>query len=262
MMEVLKCHQRIIREKLEITESNNLFGRYWENIDLSKDNAVVKEITRKEALPLILKYGWLGTLPVHFTKFVGLYFDNYLVGATCFHNNKIAGKYSLFSYPAWCLGRGACVHFAPNWAGSFLVSSACKLLFNKSHPVFVVAYSDYDAGEIGTIYQACNWTFLGKIKAQVWRDKNGKDCSITPHTRAVTGFARRKNPKLKATKEQIKVEVDKLIKDGYTKVKKERGKYAYAYGLKCKKKRIMQKILKENQKPYLKRNGSNKSNKK
>ncbi len=51
MMEVLKCHQRIIREKLEITESNNLFGRYWENIDLSKDNAVVKEITRKESLP-------------------------------------------------------------------------------------------------------------------------------------------------------------------------------------------------------------------
>ncbi len=47
-----------------------------------------------------------------------------------------------------------------------------------------------------------------------------------------------------------------------SKVKKERGKYAYVYGLKCKEKRIMQKILKENQKPYLKRNGSNKSNKK
>tara|TARA_R100001163_G_C5039172_1_gene177674 strand:- start:367 stop:1128 length:762 start_codon:yes stop_codon:yes gene_type:complete len=252
-MKVGKCHQRIIREKLEIQEANNLFGKYWEKLNLSKENAIVKEITRKEALPLILKYEWLGTLPVNFTKFVGLYFDNYLVGAACFHNTKISGKYSLFGYEAWCLGRGACVHFAPNWAGSFLVSSACKLLFNNKSPIYVVAYSDFDAGEIGTIYQACNWTFLGKIKTQVWKDKYGKDCSISPHTRAVTGFQRKKNPELRATKEQIKIELDKLIKNGYTKVKKERGKYAYVYGKKCGKKKIMQNILKENANKYLKR---------
>ena len=40
-MEVNKCHQRIMRESLEIT--------------------------RKEALPLIRKYEWLGTFPVNFT---------------------------------------------------------------------------------------------------------------------------------------------------------------------------------------------------
>jgi hypothetical protein len=252
-MKVGKCHQRIIREELEVTEANNLFGKYWENINFSKDNAVVKEIRRKQALPLILKYEWLGTLPVNFTKFVGLYFDNYLTGVACFHNINVSGKYSLFGYPAWCLGRGACVHFAPNWAGSFLVSSACKLLFNKLKPVYIVAYSDYDAGEIGTIYQACNWVFLGKIKTQVWRDKNGKDCSIAPHTRAVTGFARRKNPELKATKEQIKMEIDKLYRDGYIKVKKERGKYAIVYGVNCKEKRIMRKILQSKSQKYLKR---------
>jgi len=252
-MKVGKCHQRIIREELEVTEANNLFGKYWENINFLKDNAVVKEIRRKQALPLILKYEWLGTLPVNFTKFVGLYFDNYLTGVACFHNINVSGKYSLFGYPAWCLGRGACVHFAPNWAGSFLVSSACKLLFNKLKPVYIVAYSDYDAGEIGTIYQACNWVFLGKIKTQVWRDKNGKDCSIAPHTRAVTGYQRKNNPELKATKEQIEIEIDKLHQEGYKKVKKERGKYAYVYGKKCKEKRIMQKILKEKSQKYFKR---------
>ena len=252
-MKVGKCHQRIIREELEVTEANNLFGKYWENINFSKDNAVVKEIRRKQALPLILKYEWLGTLPVNFTKFVGLYFDNYLTGVACFHNINVSGKYSLFGYPAWCLGRGACVHFSPNWAGSFLVSSACKLLFNKLKPGYIVAYSDYDAGEIGTIYQACNWVFLGKIKTQVWRDKNGKDCSIAPHTRAVTGYQRKNNPELKATKEQIQIEIDKLHQEGYKKVKKERGKYAYVYGKKCKEKRIMQKILKEKSQKYLKR---------
>ena len=253
MMEVGKCHQRVMREKFEDTDSHNLFGAYWETINFSKENAVIKEITRKESLPLILKYEWLGTLPINFTKFVGLYFDNYLVGVSCFHNTKISGKYSLFGYDAWCLGRGACVHFAPNWAGSFLVSSACKLLFGKLNPVFIVAYSDYDAGEIGTIYQACNWTFLGNIKTQVWKNKYGKDCSISPHTRAVTGFQRRKNPELRATKEQIKIETDKLIEQGYKKIKKERGKYAYVYGIKCKDKRIMQKILKEKSQKYLKR---------
>ena len=103
-MKVGKCHQRIIREELEVTEANNLFGKYWENINFSKDNAVVKEIRRKQALPLILKYEWLGTLPVNFTKFVGLYFDNYLTGVACFHNINVSGNYSLFGYPAWCLG--------------------------------------------------------------------------------------------------------------------------------------------------------------
>ena len=248
-----KAHQRVIREKASIEEEHNLFGRYWNDIDVSKKNATIKQITREQALPIILKYEWLGTLPVNFTKFVGLYFDNYLTGVACFHNINVSGKYSLFGYPAWCLGRGACVHFSPNWAGSFLVSSACKLLFNKLKPVYIVAYSDYDAGEIGTIYQACNWVFLGKIKTQVWRDKNGKDCSIAPHTRAVTGYQRKNNPELKATKEQIQIEIDKLHQEGYKKVKKERGKYAYVYGKKCKEKRIMQKILKEKSQKYLKR---------
>ena len=90
-----KAHQRIIREKMEIEESYNLFGEWWNEIDTSKSNAVVKKITREQALPIILKYEWLGTLPVNFIKFCGLYFDGALAGVVCFVEVKFGGRYTL-----------------------------------------------------------------------------------------------------------------------------------------------------------------------
>ena len=65
----MKAHQRIIREKMEIEESYNLFGEWWNDIDISKNNSTIKEITREQSLPVILKYEWLGSLPVNYIKF-------------------------------------------------------------------------------------------------------------------------------------------------------------------------------------------------
>jgi hypothetical protein len=33
----------------------------------------------------------------------------------------------------------------------------------------LIAYSDPAAGEIGTIYQACNWVYIGQTKSVTWR---------------------------------------------------------------------------------------------
>ena len=120
-------------------EKNNLdkyTGILFElKIGLNKDNAIVKQITRDTALPIILKYEWLGTLPVNFIKFCGLYFDGALSGVTCFVEVKFGGKYTLWNYPAICLGRGACVHWCPDWGGSYLIQKSLKLLFsNKTFP--------------------------------------------------------------------------------------------------------------------------------
>ena len=254
----MKAHQRIIREKASIEEEHNLFGKYWENINTSKENAQIKQITRKQALPIILKYEWLGTLPVNYNKFCGLYFNSALAGVTCFVEVKFGGKFTLYNYPAICLGRGACVHWCPEWGGSYLIQNSLKMLYGKDEPRYVVAFSDWDAGEIGTLYQACNWTYLGHKNTKEWVDRDGKRYDInTPAVRAVSGFARKNNKDLKATKEQRKVQEEKMIKEGYKLVSGAvRGKYATIIGKKNKTYRDMVKLLNNNKKPYPKRNNA------
>ena len=251
----LKAHQRIIREQMCIEEEHNLFGKWWEKIDITKNNAVVKEITRDTALPVIEKYEWLGTLPVNYKKFAGLYFNSALAGVVCFVDVKFGGKFTLFNYPAICLGRGACVHWCPDYGASFLIQKSLKLLFSKSNPKYVVAFTDSKAGEIGTIYQACSWIYLGSKKTKEWIDKNGKRYDTnTPSVRAVSGFARKNNKDLKATKEQRNEQILKMKKEGYELVNGPmRGKYATIVGMKNKIYRQMLKKLLKNKKPYPKR---------
>jgi len=249
------AYQKEIRERMAIEECQNLFGKWWKELDLSKENATVKEITRGQALPVILKYEWLGTLPVNYFKFCGLYFDGCLAGVTCFVEVKFGGKFSLWNYPAICLGRGACVHWSPEWAGSFLIQKSLKVLFKNNHPTYVVAFSDWGAGEIGTLYQACNWYYLGHKKTKEWIDVKGKRYDInTPSVRAVTGYDRKYNKELRATREQRQREIDIMLKDGYKLVDAPtRGKYATIIGNKNKKYREMVKLLDKNKKSYPKR---------
>jgi|10_taG_2_1085330.scaffolds.fasta_scaffold08421_5 hypothetical protein len=252
----MKAHQRIIREKKAIEDKNDIFEKWWQDIDCSKDNAVIKEIDRKTALPIILDYEWLGTLPVNYKRFCGLYFNNVLSGVICFVEVKFGGKFTLWNYPAVCLGRGACTHWCPNWCSSYLIQNGLKLLYSKDEPKYVVAFSDWGAGELGTIYQACNWVYLGHKKTKEWVDKNNKRYDInTPSVRAVSGFARRNNKKLKATKEQREEQKKKMIKNGYKIVDGiVRGKYATVVGKKNKMYRKMKKLLIKNSKNYVKRN--------
>jgi hypothetical protein len=61
-----------------------------------------------------------------------------------------------------CLERGACSHWAHKHTGSWFIPQVLKLA-NKEHGWEIFhAYSDESAGEIGTIYQACNWLYIGQ----------------------------------------------------------------------------------------------------
>jgi|TARA_Y100000310_G_scaffold310577_1_gene355975 hypothetical protein len=251
------AHQKIIRDKRAKEEAGeHLFGAYWENINTDISNAIIKPINFKEAEKIILKYEWLGTLPVNYTKFCGLYFDSILAGAICFVAVKFGGKYSLYNYPAICLGRGACVHWSPNWSASYLIQNGLKLLFKKNEPTYIVAFTDSNAGEIGTIYQACSWFYLGSKETIEWICPKGKRYDInTPAVRAVTGFERRNNKELRATKSQIEHQKSIMLGNGY-KLQKgaSRGKYATITGQKNKKYREMLNLLEKNKKPYPVRN--------
>ena len=137
------------------------------SLDLKK--AIVRPVSKSLAKQIILKYEWLGTMSPT-SKHYGIFFDNYCAGVTCVNINAsgTAGSncfkmFNLKRYECNTLSRGACVHWAPVGSNSKLVSWTCKLLKKElPHSKIILAYSDPNAGEIGTIYQACNWFYIGK----------------------------------------------------------------------------------------------------
>lgn len=136
------------------------------NTDLSLKRAVVRPVTYAAAKQIILKYEWLGTM-ASTSYHYGIFFGLHCAGATCVGRTATSGHnahkpYGLRgSHEFATLARGACVHWAPEGTNSKLVAWTIKLL-RKTAIRVVIAYADTDAGEIGTIYQACGWTYIGR----------------------------------------------------------------------------------------------------
>lgn len=123
----------------------------------------VAEVTRSDARAIILQYEWLGTMgrSVHFMGLLAP--DGDLQGVACFgYGPPSPIRAKRIGEPALCLERGACVHYAPKNAASFLINRACKLVHKYSGTAIFFAYCDPDAGEYGGVYQACGWLYLGQ----------------------------------------------------------------------------------------------------
>lgn len=136
-------------------------------VDLDLATARVRPISRSLALSVILRYEWLGTLPP-VQRYFGIFFGPYLAGVTAVAvGNGTAGaftakQYGLSGRELATLTRGACVHWAPPGTNSKLVAWTVRLLRElEPGAKLLVAYADAEAGEIGTIYQASGWTYIG-----------------------------------------------------------------------------------------------------
>jgi len=158
-----RCFQRHIRE---------LYAENAGRTPLpSLSGARVERISNGEASTIILKFEWLRTMASGTVACYGLKIGGELLGAACFA--CIGGKIRQLCIGSTlnetrelatktvCLARGACVPWAPKNAASFLIRNACR----QSHKDFgwrvFFAYSDHEAGEVGTVYQACGWYFIG-----------------------------------------------------------------------------------------------------
>lgn len=112
----------------------------------------------------IKRYEWLGT--------VGYISNPEIYVARHKETGYIAGLVIICTPNAFTKGlekghealiqRGATASWAPKNLGSKLISYACRQSVKNTERRVFVAYSDPEAGEIGTIYQACNFRFLGK----------------------------------------------------------------------------------------------------
>ncbi len=60
------------------------------------------------------------------------------------------------------ISRGACISWSPKNLGSSLIMHAINWMVKNTQYRLFVAYSDVEAKELGTIYQACNFYYIGK----------------------------------------------------------------------------------------------------
>ena len=173
----------------DLVESN-LTKQQVENISVS--NFTFKCLTsddeRESAKNFIVKHEWLGNLSQFTTHWFGAYYHNDNAGL--FGENVLAGVI-LMNVPnsfskmmgentkdiERLISRGACVSWSPkNLASSFLMWCIKWMVKNTQFRLFT-AYSDPMAKELGTIYQACNFYYLGNkfgAETRFYNPYNGK----------------------------------------------------------------------------------------
>jgi hypothetical protein len=147
----VKAHQAAIRDRLAKLDPRPQIE--------SLAGCRVEKITVAEAKSIILRFEYLRSMPNRPLASYGLRApDGDLLGAAVFGRGP--GR-----LPAGTviLERGACVHYAPPNAASFLIRRACAQA-HRDHDGWTEfrAYADPAAGEIGTVYQAVGWEYLGQ----------------------------------------------------------------------------------------------------
>lgn len=167
-IEVGTASQYKLREQFATDEAKSI---YWQNLDLELKNSVVKPIKLSQAKPIIEKYEWLGKMAAVNKYAFGIFFKDKVTqvevcgGVVTFgpeysENLGVWDKYD-FTGKIILLSRGVCLHWCPKNTNSKLVMGAINQL-PKQYEI-VTCTTDHTAGEIGTIYQACNFHYVGAM---------------------------------------------------------------------------------------------------
>ena len=122
----------------------------------------------KETVKLIKgfieKHEWLGKMSNYPTHLFIAKYKNILAGVVIMDMpnafSKLLGDKT--KKLERLISRGACISWSPkNLASALIMYSIKWMVKNTQYRVFT-AYSDPEAKEIGTIYQACNFNYLGQ----------------------------------------------------------------------------------------------------
>lgn len=189
----------IVASGLPIEEINSLaVGDFEFRIISNKDE-------KDRAVEFIKRHEWLGTITQYTTHWFGAYYKNILAGVTTMGVpnafSKMLGDRT--SELERLISRGACISWSPvGLASHFLMWCVRYMAKNTPYRLFT-AYSDPAAREIGTIYQACNFYYLGQASGTVSR-------YINPYTGKVVSdrFFRQKTA-YKKYAEELGIEWDK-----------------------------------------------------
>ena len=215
-----------------------------------KQDMTVKEINKKEAQDFFIQYEHLGNCGLGVWHY-GLYNGDELIsvvsfGATNFNPNRS----SLGRIAKECdlkiiqLTRGGTKFDAPKNIPSYTISRAFIELKKRFGCCLIAAYSDTKWNEIGTIYQASNFLYLGLT--------NPKDQSnYVINGEVISGWMVRKKYGTRDIR-QLSLMVDSIDKFPLTR------KHFYVFPNTSKKKRKMViKALQDDIQPYPKRKDLN-----
>lgn len=147
------CWQKILRD---ITLDEDI--KAGMPLTLSVNDFVFQnESLSKAHIQFIEKYEWLGVIGVGVTHVFTARWKGHLAGVIMIGEpNK-----NHFGDQECLIQRGAVSGWCPKNLNSSLLMFSCRWMSKNTNKRIFTAYSDPEAGEIGTIYQACNFDFLG-----------------------------------------------------------------------------------------------------
>jgi hypothetical protein len=160
-----------------------------------------KEKVYGEAKAFIEKNEWLGKMSLHPTNFFTARYKGVLAGVVVMDMpnafSKLLGDIEVKNLSDHTIralrkdgvelgdtietrkverliSRGACVSWSPKNLASKLIAFSIKWMVGHTRFRLFTAYADTEARELGTIYQACNFYYLGKSSGSQFQYKTEK----------------------------------------------------------------------------------------
>lgn len=172
--------------------------KYIPKEDKDSCRAIVDFIKRQE---------WLGKLPTRPTHRFAAYYKGILAGTVIM---ATPNAFSNLLGPETkniekLISRGACISWSPKNLASALIMYSIKWMVKNTEFRLFTAYSDPEAKELGTIYQACNFIYLGQRNggSKVYYDPN------TPHLGWISDRTFRRKRYYKMYAKMLGIEWDK-----------------------------------------------------
>lgn len=119
---------------------------------------------KHHATQFIKQHEWLGNLSQFTTHWFGAYYQNRLAGVLLFNMPNAFSKMLGEETPQLerLISRGACISWSPKNLASRMIMWSIRWMTQNTRYRLFTAYSDPMAKELGTVYQACNFYYLGQ----------------------------------------------------------------------------------------------------
>lgn len=168
-LEIGTCHQ-YKRKKDTEQEDKELGMPFGSKLE---EFTIKAELYSPEHRKLIERYEWLGTMG-YSPKWIFTARYNGILGGVVIISEP--NSYTKHAEIEALISRGATASWTPINLGSKLLMFACNETVKNTNKRVFFGYSDHTAGEIGTIYQACNFLYLGNSfgSRTMYELKNGK----------------------------------------------------------------------------------------
>jgi len=229
-----------------------------------------KDLIFNEVKTFIERHEWLGRLGLYPTHFFTARYKGMLAGVIIMDMpnafSKMLGENT--KKLERLISRGACVSWSPKNLASSLIGFSIKWMVKNTPYRLFTAYSDSEAGEIGTIYQACNFYYLGaKFGTKVqFQNENGrwvsdryfrsrsvyKRMAVNLGIQWVDGWQVRDRVFFDKMPEEIAKAIKQASKDYMESCVKrtlpQKGKYAYVQGKTKKETKYLREVFKDKNK--------------